>query len=234
MRIRHTFLPLLLSQFLLPIASGQVFVNLDFESATVPQNQPNGIVNESDALPGWAADVFPFNHQSTVGFNSAMGGILPLYSNISLLGTNSGYVIDGTYSVMLEDVGPGVTTSVSIDQTGVIPVGSQSIWFKAQPGFGSLIVNLGNQNIPVYAESQGPNYTLYAGDVSAFAGQTVKLAFSVLQSSQANTWMLDSVEFSPSPVPEPSIFGLLGIGIAFFIWHFIQRFGFTFEVRQKS
>ena len=214
MKIQYAILPLVLSHFLVPMAPGQDFANLDFESATIPQNRANGLVSETDALPGWTASMLPLGNLSTVYFNNALDGMVPLYSNISLLGTNSEDVIDGGYSVMLEFAGPALPWPVSIDQTGLVPAGSQSIWFKAQfGGGGPLTVSLGNQIIPIYAESQGPNYTLYAGDVSALAGQTVDLAFTVLPSSQPNLWILDSIEFSPTPIPEPGTLGLLAIGV---------------------
>lgn len=181
-------------------ALGQGFQNLDFESSTITQTQPAGMVSETNALPGWIAGAFPLNHLPTVGFNNAVSNGV-YYSGVFLLGTNSGSAIEGGFSVLLQvAAGPGITQAASIDQTALVPVGSQSILFKAQPGSGSFVVSLGSQTIPLFAQSTGSNYTLYGGDISAFAGQTLDLGFIALKSSQLNSWILDSIQFSSSPL----------------------------------
>lgn len=191
------------------------FQNLDFESSTIPQTQSPGLLNESNALPGWTAGAFPLNHLPQVGFNNSVSNG-QYYSGVFLLGTNSGSVIEGGFSVALQAVGPGAVLAAAIDQTALVPVGSRSILFKAQPGLGSLSLSLGGQSIPFFAEAVGPNYTLYAGDISAFAGQTLDLEFAAYQSPQANSWILDSIQFSVNPVPEPSTCALLLCGTAVF------------------
>jgi hypothetical protein len=193
----------------------QGFQNLDFESTTVLQAQPAGQVSVTNALPGWAAGAPPFTYLPSVGFNNAVSNGV-YYTGVFLLGTNSGSVIEGGFSVLLQVAAPGTILAVSIYQPSLVPVGSQSLLFKAQPGLGSLELFLGGQSIPFFAESKGPNYTLYAGDVSAFAGQTVYLAFTAFQGSPVNSWILDSIQFSSSPIPEPSALSFLGI-LAFFL-----------------
>ena len=50
---------------------------------------------------------------------------------------------------------------VSISQTGLIPAGSQSLFFERQTSAnpGPLDISIGNQNIPFTAVGTGPNYT---------------------------------------------------------------------------
>src|SRR6266478_10051714 len=197
-------------------ARGQgTFQNLNFEAATVPQSQSPGLVNTTDALPGWNAFIGT-NAQSQVNFNNPSLGT----TWISLLGTNgpSGSLsIEGGYSVLLQG-GIVFTTSgfvpmdASISQVGLVPATAQSIQFKAQASTTlGKEVSLNGLSIALQAIFTGPNYTLYGGDVSSFAGQTVNLEFTsqyVSGSTPPNNWNIDSIIFSNQPVPEPSLPGL--------------------------
>src|SRR5205823_3181830 len=110
-------------------------------------------------------------------------------------------VIDGSYTVVLQaglanspgSPGELAQTEVSIRQTGLVPLGTESIFFKAAAGFEPLSVSLAGQSIPTVAMGTGPNYTLYGGDISAFAGQTAELRFTALP--PFNNWSIDSIEF---------------------------------------
>jgi hypothetical protein len=171
------------------------------------------MVSVTNALPGWAAGTVGISQLSQVGFNnSVLNGVY--YAGVFLLGVNSGSVIEGGFGVSLQATAPSPNLYVDISQTALVPVGSESILFKAQPGSGSLLVTLGGQSIPIIAQSTGSNYTLYGGDISAFAGQTLSLRFTAFQSSPVNSWVLDSIQFSPSPVPEPTAVALVGVGAA--------------------
>jgi PEP-CTERM motif len=65
--------------------------------------------------------------------------------------------------------------------------------------------------VPFTAVATQPNYTLYGGDVSAFAGQISDLALTA--GLFGTGWNLDSIEFSPQSVPEPSTWILLVSGV---------------------
>ncbi|MDD5139103.1 MAG: PEP-CTERM sorting domain-containing protein [Verrucomicrobiales bacterium] len=65
--------------------------------------------------------------------------------------------------------------------------------------------------IPINALSTGPNYTLYGGDISGFAGQTTQMTFSDV-GIFANFWNIDNIQFSSSPIPEPSMLALCILG----------------------
>lgn len=189
-------------------ASGQSFVNLDFEDATIVPDAsspyyPNAVF-ASDAIPGWTAT--GFIGPNDILYNSASLGS----TSVSILGT-SGLppALDGAFSIYL--YGGGTSTAASISQTGLVPAGTESLLFRAQPGAGTLLVSLGGQNISFSAIATGPNDTLYGGNISsAFAGQSEQLIFSALAGE--NFWNLDDIQFSASPVPEPGFFRLLVLG----------------------
>jgi PEP-CTERM motif len=200
-------------------AQGQgVFQNLDFESAAISQNQGLGVVNTTDALPGWNVYFGPNGPQAQVDFEGLIS------SWVVLLGTNNigdGSSIEGEFSIYLtgqQVAFPGEADSPagSINQTGLVPANAESILFKAQPGTASFVVSLDGQNITLTDLATGPNYTLFGGDISAFAGQTSELAFTA--GIFGTGWNLDSIEFSPEAVPEPSTWALLvaGSGLFFF------------------
>ena len=133
---------------------------------------------------------------------------------MSILGTG-GFppALDGSFSVYL--YGGSTASSASISQTGLVPAGAESLLFEAQNdggvSGGALSVSLGGQNIPFFAVSTGSNYTLYGGNVSAYAGKSELLMFSALQ-GENNAWEIDDIQFSPMAAPEPGVLGLLGMG----------------------
>ena len=196
------------------------FQNLDFEQATlVPFG--NGYSAE-DALPSWQAFIGT-TPTPTVGLNS----LALAATTISLIALPLP-PIDGNYSVMLEggvvEMGNVLTPeSASISQTALIPVGTQSLLFKAaaQSGNGLLNINIGSQNVSYTALSSGPNYTLYGANISAWAGKTEELTFTASGSSSGiNPWELDDISFSPNTVtPEPSTLALTALGgFLFGLW----------------
>jgi len=194
----------------------QSFKNLNFESAVGPNGNQPGLFPVATALPGWSL-FYGTNQQSQIFFNSESAGA----TQVTLVGSNDTFgpnCIEGNYGVFFQ--GGESATDASIRQTGLIPMGTLSIEFKAdgQIAFGPILVSFGGQNIPVYALATGANYTLYGGDVSALAGTTGQLEFSVpgsLSGYTFNAWNLDSIVFSTSPVPEPATSALILAGIAF-------------------
>jgi len=189
-------------------ALSQGFINLNFESATIVPIMGSPLypyaIATTDALPGWTVTTYQQTTPATqITYNDpALGS-----SAVNLWATN-GQQISGNYSVLLQGgVGPGV----SINQSGSVPGGTQSLLFEAQPGLGTLLVSLGGQNIPFFAIGTGPNYTLYGGDASMFAGQNDQLIFSAVGGGD-NNWNIDNIVFSPSPIPEPSTLALAAAG----------------------
>jgi hypothetical protein len=196
-------------------AQGQGFVNLDFEAANISQSQSSGLVNTSDALPGWfAAGGYVFGYYATqIGFNNVTSGV----PQVTLLGTSGvgQSSIEGGFSVFLQGqglVGPGNDPGFasSIGQTGFTPLSAQSILFKAQPGTETFLLTFGIQNVPFVVLATGSNYNLYGADMSAFADSNIQLEFAA--QGAGTGWNLDSIEFSSQPIPEPEVFSLLVFG----------------------
>ncbi len=79
------------------------------------------------------------------------------------------------------------------------------------PFGGSLLVSLSGQNIPFSVISTELNYTLYGGNISTFAGQVEQLTFTAPNGNN-NFWEIDDIQFSSSPVPEPSELALGAFG----------------------
>ena len=226
MKKSHVIWSVVISFSLLQTVSGQGFVNLNFEQAIIVTDPsvpyyPYGVY-ASNALPGW----------TTIGFLSPT---YILYNDISLgatsitlCGTNSPYSpssLDGRFSIDLYGGVEGPASGASISQTGLVPTNAVSIRFiaqgLAQPFGGPLLVSLGGQNISYSTISTGPNYTVYGGDISVFAGQIAQLTFNTPQGNN-NYWELDDIQFSSLPVPEPSVLSLCGICTFLIYWRMKQ------------
>ncbi|MGD0649805.1 MAG: hypothetical protein ABSA97_01450 [Verrucomicrobiia bacterium] len=210
-------------------ASG-TFTNLDFESATlVPiSGDPHNGVYLSEALPGWN------------GFSGTNQLDWILYDNAFLdstgiaLWSSSGAfpVIQGNYTLSLEaglQLGSSsISADASLSQTGLVPVGTKSLSFLAN-AFGPFAVSLGGSSLNLVSSPvTGQNYSLYEADISSFAGQAAELTFTVFAQNpyegQLHGLTLDSIEFSPDPIPEPSGLSLLVIGVAALgLWRLTYR-----------
>ena len=70
----------------------------------------------------------------------------------------------------------------------------------------------------------GPNYTIYGGDVSAYAGRSGELRFTA-NTISPSTWgsALDNIFFSRLPVPEPTICALFTIAGLLFSGRLMNR-----------
>ena len=218
-------------------AFGQSFDNLDFEQASVYPASPGYVpwdassaISADYALPYWtvmedgticdAVSRPPYALDETY-----VGLVSPGYSPI-----------EGSYSVQLSayaDAPSGYFRSSSISQTGVIPFGTHSIQFliARQAGLvqSGLLVIVNESPISLIELSQSGGVSAMAGDISAFAGTTATVSF-VCQAetgggfvSGENIFNLDSIQFSPESVPEPTTVALLGVGVAIFGWYFAKR-----------
>jgi len=193
----------------------QGFINLDFESARIipivgGPNYPYDIAT-SNAVPAWTV-LIGGNPISQITYNDpALGSTF-----VTLWATN-GAQISGNYSVLLQ--GGLTASSASISQTGLVPVSAQSLLFYGagnSPTTPVIEVSLGGQNLPLMVISNALNYTVYGADISAFAGQIKALTFSALEASNGyNDWNIDNIQFSSTPVPEPSGLVLAALGSLF-------------------
>lgn len=225
----------------------RTFQNLDFESAQVIPPYPASYA-ASNALPGWTAFTQRkfFGMTVTQQLTSIQIGLPPSdfpsnFPPVALLpppddgGIAGGPTnwIDGNFCVLL---GSGSLSSGFISQNGLVPADTRALLFKVHSDYlfsGSVQASLNGQSLSLVAlltlpeTSQNVGYTLYGADISSFAGHPADLVFS---GSGGNTAaLLDDIEFSSQPIPEPSGAFLIFLGIGAFIW-----FGTRSRSRSKT
>jgi MYXO-CTERM domain-containing protein len=136
-----------------------------------------------------------------------------------------GQVIPGnSYTVILQ---ASIEDTASIAQTALIPDTAESIFFTASSPYSSgWQVTVAGQIIPVFQVSNvASGIYVYEGNILAFAGQTDELQFTALAGGGSPVNMeLDNIQFSSSPVPEPSALGLAVLGGLFFARRRWQNF----------
>ncbi len=207
------------------IVFSQSFVNANFDSGTIVPDLTSPYypyaVYAANAIPGWTAYIGG-SSQTDILYNDQ-----PLSNaGISLQGTNGVYEpIQGQYFVLLQGQFnpsgvPSYTNSAAIGQTGLIPINAESLIFWANitvggPYVNNLQVTFDGQTIDFSSVGSGTDYTIYEANVSAFAGQTGQLLFTVPYNGSVS---LDNIQFSSSPVPEPSALGLSALGSLFLTW----------------
>ena len=182
----------------------QGFVNLDFEASSA-----TSFANV--AIPGWTAT------GSVLYDTVSLGGAAVILedTNASSLGPAP---LQGTYSVLLYGASsiyapPDEQYPASIGQAGMISTTAQSMtfWCNQSQFNGSSLIQVTFNGLPIdYLVTGGTaNYTIYSADISAYAGQTGQLLFTAPVNTSA---LLDNIQFSTSPVPEPSMFALTALG----------------------
>jgi hypothetical protein len=222
---------------LLQAVSGQGFANLNFEQASIQSAPPNytptdaqNPISAASALPGWTIREDGIICTAVWGTPSALDE-----TSVALVSAGNA-PIQGSYSVLLSayaDAPSNLYRNSSISQTGLVPVGTQSIQFLiAKPSPASSIqpipmITLNGTSISLLAISQSGGVTTMAGNVSAFAGTTATLTVlceattgSTFPANE-NYFNLDGIQFSSVVVPEPSAIALTALGallLAFRRW----------------
>jgi hypothetical protein len=191
------------------LARPQGFVNLDFESPNTPLTPANFQVPAADAVPGWSVYTYDLvNPQSSVVYNSLSLGA----AAVSIQGPGSlESILQGDYSVILQGSTAGPPGGAAIAQTGQIPQNAKSLVFF-EGYFPGVHVSFGGQAIPLVQLGTTPNYSILGGDISAYAGQTGELRFTVPADSGAE---IDNIQFSVLPVPEPGTLYVMAMGVLF-------------------
>lgn len=213
-------------------AKAAAFLNLDFESSPSfpPGDNNHPFTIYADALPGWTV------HRGNTVQDGAWANEFILDSAGVALLTLGPSVIEGQKSAYLQstatDFGNPSFINVAISQVGDVPLGSQSLRFKTLNQWysnfpippGPFEVSLGGTGFSLIPTLSNGGYVEYAANVSPWAGQTAELSIRVLASDawgNANFhegWaVVDSITFSPSPVPEPSAVALIGLGGLFLL-----------------
>ncbi len=218
MRIAAFIVILLLVADISTQAQG-TFQNLAFESATLTVSGDPLQVPFTNAFPSWTGQLGPYQATEAT-YNGIAGG----FAAISIIGRNSGsysnYVIAGNYTAAISAgfAGTGFV-STAIAETGMTPATAQSIRFAAQlfrsiQNIESLEVTFAGQLIPIVQLGSGSNFQIYGGDISSFAGMTGELRFTQKPTfaSVTTTVLLDNIQFSTSPIPEPGTFSLIALG----------------------
>jgi hypothetical protein len=188
------------------VAQG-TFQNLDFESPNA-DNLTNDFVAFSDAFPGWTGWLNGTNQTSLAGYNIVSVGtaLATIITPTAPYGFGS-YAIDGNYTatIVAGEFGPLVgIVSTAIAQTGAIPPSARSLRFSASGLVQYLSVSFNGVNVPFSPVGTGPNYGLFAADVSQFAGQSGELRFTEQAVPIEPLVVLDDILFSPTAVPEPT------------------------------
>jgi len=213
MKMPHKCLSLALMILWGEIASGQGFMNLGFENTTltgVLVNSDSGYYDTNATIPGWDwsphANAGYSDPNTTVAFND----ITLDSSGVTLHGTNdpTGFqALRGRYSILLQGGSQFVSSSsyASIGQTGQVPSSAESITYWG----GALQVTFNGQPLTFNAMSNAPTFSVWVADISAYAGQTGLLLFTAPWQTTA---MLDNIQFSTSPAPEPGTLSLIIYG----------------------
>ena len=193
----------------------QGFADLNFEHPIPPLPTGSGNISVANAIPGWTA-YFGASAQTAIGYDTvSLGGEAVILEDTNAPG-GVPLPIQGSYSVLLEGSALAVATTASIGQTGTIPVTAQSLTFwgvlAANVQGQNLQLSFNNQALSFTAISNALNYTVYGANISPFAGQTGQLLFTVPVQGIA---LLDNIQFSSLPVPEPSTFALTALGALF-------------------
>lgn len=202
----------------------QTFQDLDFESATFVQTGSG--LSFSDAFPGWngfsGTNQLSYALYDNAALDSTVIGILDSNAPAVVTTYISGSVIQGNYTAFLEagvqlgsDSAPA---DASLSQTGLVPGGTKSLSFLAFTN-GPFAVSLGGTSLNLISSPvAGQNYSLFQADVSAFAGQTEELDFTVFADNpydnRIRSLVLDDILFSPDAIPEPSSLSLVVVGVA--------------------
>ena len=192
------------------ICPAQGFLNLDFESAHL-SGYAQGLVPATVRIPSWNAYV------SGIPDSEVLFNLKNLDDPVvTIQGTASTYLtpLQGNYSVYIQGGSPyAYGTNAGIFQTGQIPIFAKSLTFWGQVG--NVQLSFSGQALSYNAIGNVGNYSIFGADVSAFAGQIGELRFNVTHPGGA---ILDNIQFSNSPVPEPGSLALLVVGGLVGVW----------------
>jgi hypothetical protein len=215
MRFRPLAYSVVASSALLQWASGQDFTNLEFDSAVVV---PIGgsVIEFSPAFPGWTGYI-----GTNVATEAIYNEIYLDSSGISLYGDPAVPIFEATLQAGYLLNAPGISVDTTLSQTGLIPAGTQSLLFDGSfdGQANGFAVTLNGQTLSLVPLSTDSSFTVYGASINAWAGQTATLAFTVFPQQPHtgdNYLTLSDIQFSDSPVPEPSVFVLFVLSSLFF------------------
>ena len=195
----------ILTFFLAGLLEGfsQSFVNLNFENAQI-KNLSFSEIPATNAFPGWTINTYRiyYDDLSLSGESVSIFDISNILSLQPIQGKYFAFLTSGNY--------PGTGISISMGQTGTVPVSAESIIFWGS--IGGMQVTFDGQPLNFLVTGSIANYDIYTADISSYAGQTGQLLFTLPPYVINAT--LDNIQFSASPVPEPSELALVALGIS--------------------
>jgi hypothetical protein len=207
-----TFWVFITSVILPQVELAQGFINLNFESANLSAYGAGpAIIPTTNGIPGWTAYIGG-SPQTSIVYNTVSTGA----ASVDLEGTNNdvGYPpIQGKYFVLLQGVTGELPTTASLGQTGQVPSDAMSLIYWGSVGIGNISFD-GNV-LPVTQTGTVGSYGIYEADIAPYAGQTGQLLFTA---NPNQFFFLDNIQFSPSPVPEPTALGLSVLGGLLLAW----------------
>ena len=200
------------------VRTGQGFVNLNFERANLSAygSEKEIEIPATNGIPGWTAYSDGVALDDIVLNGQSLGG-----GEVNIDGTNNptGFAPDqGNYFVFLQG-GFYDTGTAAIGQTGTIPANALSLIFWGSSH--NMVITFNGLPLSFAILGNTANYTIYGADISAYAGQTGQLLFTALDGEEivppnypeyGGSGIIDNIQFSSSPVPEPnkSVLACLG------------------------
>ncbi len=132
--------------------------------------------------------------------------------------------IQGNFSIFLLGgtvySAPYGTNGAGIGQTAQISPTAQSITYWGASG-NSLQISFAGQMLLFKAMSADGNHTVYGADISAYAGQTGELLFHAPWATGGG--LVDNIQFSDQPIPEPRAVSMFAVGGMIFAWRFVRK-----------
>src|SRR5713101_3183549 len=211
-------------------AAGAPFQDLGFDDANtnnlVTTAGPGlGTGSIGDLLPGWQLylGTGPYADLLWVNLVAFDLGLASLYNpNNTVFAPINHFPVAGMYSfAMLPSYGingmPGPYTPFILSQSGDVPANALTLHFTT---YGSPFDLRANDTLLPVSYTQGPPTTDpntrksdAVADISAFAGQTITLKFTTLDTDGLTTEVngLDSIYFAP--VPEPGTLVIFSAGL---------------------
>jgi hypothetical protein len=185
------------------------FQNLDFSGADVVFVGNSAIqIETGPALPGWTASIGG-NPQAAILFNNiTLSG-----SAIALLGPATP-AAGANYGVDLLGAGTGPSGTSSIQQTGIVPVGANSIQFNSSsyPFYPATDISFGltmnGHQVNLLPLTMANNIWTYGGNISQYGGTSVTMSFY----SVVGNLIFDDITFSSQSIPEPGALALFSLG----------------------
>jgi hypothetical protein len=211
------------------ICLAQGFQNLDFEQATISTPDYLGRIPFTNAFPHWQAS--GSWHQSVGDWWEYLQPGLAYYNGSDMDQMTVGvydslHPVAGNYTAYIEaDFGSMTSGSIRLSQTALIPASARSILFATSQYNTSflghnaqLYFSVNGQQISYSSVQVQPDFTLWAADITAYAGLNSTISFTVSEAyAGSDHWIfgygLDNISFSTTPVPEPTTAVLLAAGL---------------------